>query len=174
MKAWDGSVELTKPGETVSVIVPPLVRDSSAVVAPAPAPPLAIDASPAPPSSAPAAPEGPSSSRRTIALVVGGVGVAGVVVGTIFGLAAISKKSESDNGCPGGSSGPCYPAGVDASKTAVSDGNVATIAFGVGGAALAGAAVLWLTAPKSGATGSVRVAPTAGARGAGLSAVGSF
>jgi hypothetical protein len=87
--------------------------------------------------------------QRPTAYVVGGIGVAGVIVGAIFGGIAASKKS--DAGCNGN-----VCASVERKRTyeqAQTAGTISTIAFVVGGAALAGGAVLYLTAPKRTVTG---------------------
>src|SRR5579859_276986 len=91
----------------------------------------------------------PSSSQKTIAFVAGGVGIAGLAVGGIFGGIAMSKKSNA--GCDGNvcSSDDQQATYKDAQKA----GNLSTIAFAVGGAALAGAVVLYFTAPKNPSTG---------------------
>jgi hypothetical protein len=81
----------------------------------------------------------------------------------------MSKKQESNDECPGGDTGPCSAKGVDLSKTARDEGNVSTVAFAVGGAAIIGAAVLWFTAPKS-----IGVSPSAGPNAGGVTLRGAF
>jgi len=73
----------------------------------------------------------------------GGVGVAGLAVGTIFGLQSMSKHDDAAAKCPGACSDQ---AGVDLWNDARSAGNISTIGFVVGGVGLATGAVLWLTA----------------------------
>jgi hypothetical protein len=83
---------------------------------------------------------------RTGAYVAGGVGIAGIVVGSITGLVAMGKKHTADQYCDGAE---CVPPGTDAGNSARTFGNVSTVAFGVGIAGLATGAVLWFTAkPK--------------------------
>jgi hypothetical protein len=116
---------------------------------------------------APPAGEPPSASTSTVstgfgtskvlAVVAGAVGVAGVGVGSAFGLIAISKKNDAENACPN----VCRSSG-DASKwsDAKSTGNISTIAFAVGGVALAAGVVLWVTAPSStGPSAQVGIGP---------------
>ena len=92
--------------------------------------------------------------QKIAALVVGGVGVVGLAVGGIFGAMAMSKQSEAQSVCPN----QCATAdGVTKWSDTASAGNVSTIAFIVGGVAVAGAAVLWLTAPIAGGGGSTQV-----------------
>lgn len=170
-KPWEGGVDVSKPAETITAEIPALERapEPEPVASTAPAPVVV-----APPTPVPLPAEAPSTSpRRTIALVVGGVGAAGLAVGTVFGVLALDKKHAADASCPGGSSGPCYAAGVHDSKTAVTDGNVSTVAFVAGGALVAGAAALWITAPKPSRTGA-RLAPFLDASTAGIGVSGRF
>ena len=82
-------------------------------------------------------------TQRIVALVAAGVGVAGVGVGTIFGLQAMSKHSDASAKCPGACSDQ---AGVELWNDARSSGNISTIAFAVGGVGLVTGAILWFTA----------------------------
>jgi hypothetical protein len=109
-------------------------------------------------------------SRRTWAYVLGGVGVAGIAVGTVFGLSTLSKWSaaqrECGNGCAPGSSAR---SDADAAST---DAVVSTVAFVAAGAALAAGAYFYLTSrPSQQTSGGVRVAPWV-AWGAGGASVG--
>jgi serine/threonine-protein kinase len=109
-------------------------------------------------------------TQRVIALVSGGLGIVGVAVGTYFGLAAMSQKS--DYRAHVGADGQCADTTCESSShDAFSSGTSSTIAFIAGGVLLATGAVLWLTAPKS---GSIRVAPVAASRTAGLALEGGF
>jgi hypothetical protein len=92
-----------------------------------------------------------SSHQRTIALVVGGVGVVGLGVGSAFGLMA---KSTYDKSGPHCSLDHCDATGHDFRQSAFTKADVSNVAFGVGAAALVGGVVLFLTAPKQPATES--------------------
>ncbi len=84
---------------------------------------------------------------RMLALASGAVGLAGVAVGTVFGLQSMSKKADADRHCDGDR---CFTTtGVELREDAITAGNVSTVAFIVGAAGLAGGAVLWFTAPES-------------------------
>jgi hypothetical protein len=110
---------------------------------PAPAPPTAPIVAPPPAASSVTG----LGAQRILALVAGGVGVVGLGLGTAFGVIALSKKNDAQSVC---STDPCPT--VDGSNKwgdAATAGNVSTVAFIVGGVALAGGAVLWLTAPRS-------------------------
>jgi hypothetical protein len=112
---------------------------------------------------------------RTVALALGGAGLAGLVAGSAFGLDASSKWSRAQRTCGGGCS-PDSPAQQE-KHDAQDAATAATIAFAGAGAALAAGVVLWLTAPaSSGAVGrvTVRVTPSAGFRKAGFELTGMF
>jgi len=150
---WES--ELTAlAGKTAEVVVPELVDPTPRSRAPAP-PPVTADAP-------------PPRTQRTIALVTGGVGVAGLVVGAVAGAVALSGRSDAERQCPEATYHFRCPtqAGADAWSSAASAGTVSTIGFIAGGILLAGATTLWLTAPRA----QTRV----GASGAGLRIEGTF
>jgi hypothetical protein len=91
--------------------------------------------------------QGGLGGRKTVALVIGGVGIVAAGVGAYFGVSAISKNSDSnaDGHCVGNR---CDPTGTQLRNDAMSAGNISTVLIGVGAAAVAAAGVLWLTAPK--------------------------
>ncbi len=86
--------------------------------------------------------EGP---RRTVSLVVTGVGAVALGASLFVGLSARSKWHESDGHCDGNL---CDPDGLSARDAGRSRGNLATLLF-VGGAVVATTGlVLFFTAPK--------------------------
>lgn len=92
------------------------------------------------------------TGQRATGLVVGGVGVTGIVVGSIFGARALSKQSASnaDGHCDVGDF--CDPTGKALRSDGIQAGTISTVGFIVSGAALAGGVVLMLTGappPKS-------------------------
>jgi hypothetical protein len=121
---WQTRVQLPADGSTVSVSVPALAND-----------PLAERARE----------EEGSDSQRTVAYVVGGVGAAGIVVGSIFGGIAISKKG--DAGCDGNQC--ASDARLDSYNDAQEAGTISTVAFIAGGALLATGVVLFITSGTS-------------------------
>jgi hypothetical protein len=146
-KPWTSSIEVLSAAMTVTV---PALE----VVAVAPAPPVveptATPTAPPPSDAIPPPPSRGSSSQRTWALVAGGVGIAGVAVGSIFGILSLSHKSDGNSHCNLGPTGSeCDAEGVQARSSAISTGNVSTVAYVVGVAGLAAGAVLWFTAPSS-------------------------
>jgi len=165
-KSWETKVELGANATTAKVRVPPLEAEPANVAAPAPVATAAAtaavatgEAPAAQPSTAPDSSSGGGGglgTQRTAALVAGGIGVVGVVVGSIFGFKSMSKHDDANKLCP---TGTCETQeGVTAWDDARSAGNVSTYSFIIGGVALASGAVLWLTAkPSSGATTTAKV-----------------
>jgi len=95
-------------------------------------------------------------TQKVLAVVAAGVGAAGLITGGVFGSFALSKKKHAQELCPASCSNQD---GVDAWSDAKLDGNISTIAFAVGGAALAGGAILWFTAGSSNAPTEVGIGP---------------
>jgi hypothetical protein len=120
----------------------------------------------------------PSSSQKTIGLVVGGVGVAALLTGAGFGVAAIVKKSSADDpdSCV---NNYCSPQGVDSADQAKSFANIGQW-VGIGGVVLtAVGATLVLTAPSSGTDAraprrTLMASPWVGPAGGGFSVSGSL
>ena len=107
------------------------------------------------------------STQRTIGLVVGGIGIVGIGIGTAFGFSAMSKENDATkNHCD--ATDHCDPTGVQLGKDAQSAATASTIAFAVGGVALAGGLLLYFTAPKDASS------PTVGLRASALPGGGSF
>jgi hypothetical protein len=106
------------------------------------------------------APRAGLGTRRTLALVVGGVGLVGAGLGTYFGLQSKSKLDEAETYCDG--SNCTDPKGVTLGDDAYTAGNISTVGMVVGALGLAGGVVLWVTAPKSSQT--EQPTPTARAR----------
>jgi hypothetical protein len=85
-------------------------------------------------------------SSHTGAWIIGGIGLAGIAVGSVMGVMALGKKSTVDKEC---NDLACSDAGM----TAVDDGKkfalVSTIGFGVGAAGLATSVILLLASSDS-------------------------
>jgi hypothetical protein len=101
-------------------------------------------------------PEG-LGTQEILAIVAGGVGVVGLGIGTVTGAIALSKKSDAQNACPG--SQCTTQDGVNKWGDAASTGNVSTVALIIGGVGVAGAAVLWFTAPSGGSSTQLGFGP---------------
>jgi hypothetical protein len=163
-KPWSTALTV-KSAATTSTLVP--------VLESAPAQPVA-DAGKTMPNGRTASTEPrDGKSQRTVALIVGGVGVAGVAVGSVFGIMANASNSKADPFCS--SSDHCTDEGKSYVNTAHSQATVSTVAFAIGGAGLLAGTILWLTAPRAHEHGpSVGVVPTVGPDGAALFARGAF
>jgi hypothetical protein len=139
-KDWEKRIVLKPSGDTVTVAIPELESPNAAPAAPQPAsaqpPPAQQDVT------TPVQPRaGGLSGQKIGALAAGGVGVAGVVVGSIFGLKAFSKHDEAAKACELRSDQNC----VDVKADGMHAGNISTVAFIAGAVGLTGAAVLWFT-----------------------------
>jgi len=108
-------------------------------------------------------PLGQSRSSPTYRIAGGvavGLGVAGVVVGSIFGLSAKSKRDDAIGLCKSDDPKQCHDqAGLDVWRDASSAGTISTIGFLAGSALIATGVVLWVIAPstpvRSGVTGGI-------------------
>ena len=119
----------------------------------------------------PAAPAATASPRRAIGYIVGGVGIVGVAIGTVFGLRALSLKGERDQECRPGNL--CTADGLTKDDDARSAATLSTVGFVAGAALLAGGAVLVLTAPSSPPSPASPASPGPTARTIGVGRVAS-
>ncbi len=155
-------------------------RREPIVLGPAPAPVPAP--TPLPTTPGPTVPEPPPASgggmgtQKVLGLAAGGLGVAGLVVGGVFGAMTLSEKSQQQSAC----GSPCSPANhtqaVNDHSTGMTDGTISTVGFIAGGALLVGGAVLFFTAHPSSqqpATG-VLFTPSVGPGGGGVMLQGTF
>jgi hypothetical protein len=167
--------------ESTSIDVPPLHQQAAAAAS---APPPSTSSSPAaapayvPPAGAPS-PEGDTgggmSGGQIAGLAIAGAGVVSLVVGTVFGVNAISKNDDAKKHCPRGSA--CDDAeGVSLSNDANSDAVVANVTVGLGAAALVGGGLLYFFSPgrprKS--ESAFSIVPAFSAREVGAFAQGRF
>jgi len=121
------------------------------------------------------------SAQRSAAVATAGVGVAAVAVGSVFGLMAISDLSSQKSDCGTRTTCTMPAAAVSAHGDMVTAATVSTATFAVGGAALVGALVLWLTAPSTsdtparpGPLARLTVSPRVDPRGGSLMLLGGF
>jgi hypothetical protein len=156
-KTWEKSVLVKGGGDTLTIAVPELEMAGAAQPAaplPAAEAPPATSAPPPPVTEQPVRADqtaipvrpvasGGLSGQKIGALVVGGVGVAGIAVGSVFGLSAFSKHDQAAAVCDP----ECHDqTGLNLKADAKAAGNLSTIAFAVGAVGLVGGAVLWFTA----------------------------
>jgi hypothetical protein len=127
-------------GSTTTIDVPDLEKE-------VPTSPETSVSPGAPAVAAPPADSGGGSALagRWPALVAGGVGVVGVVVGSVFGLKSMSDSDESEKHCSGNQ---CTAEGVALRDDALAAGNVSTVGFIIGGVGLAAGTILWFTLPS--------------------------
>lgn len=164
-----------EPGSRSQLSVPALGHQASS------AKDSAVSASPPPPATSepplnesPLPPAGPSPNGthplRITGLVLGGVGVVGVGVGSFFGLRAIKKNHEATDGtCR---NGVCNePADYDSTQSAHSAAVLSNVFFAAGGAALVSGAILYFAFPSS-SEQSARIVPYMTGRELGLTVGG--
>lgn len=111
--------------------------------------PAPVPAAPAATAASEPAPEHPGSTQRTVGLLVGGVGVAALVVSGVLTLVASGKNSDSEKHCLPNAPNQCDSIGVADRDDATNLANIATVMGVSGGVLLAGGAVVYFTAPKS-------------------------
>ena len=180
---WATPVALD-PGEHAFVVIGPGVapRKASITVPSGPgalslAVPLAAVGAERDPVGEPAAPpetdEDPRRGRRVAGFVVAGAGLAGVVVGAVFGGRALGKKSDEKGHCAGAF---CDPTGLALDSEAHRAATISTVAMGVGVAGIGVGVVLVLVsrAPKKASSAFLHVMPSAGLGSGGLDVRGTF
>ena len=132
-KPWSADVEIVD-GALQDVEIGPLEAADSALPAVAPAP---VDVAPiGPPASAPG-----TSTGRITAYAVGGFGLVAIGVGTVAGILAVTKTSQSESRC----SPRCSEEGFDLHTSAVTAADVSTVSFVTGAVALGVGVLLYFT-----------------------------
>jgi hypothetical protein len=124
----------------------------------------------------------PSSSglgtRKIAGLTLGGVGVAGVAIGSVFGVMTFSSWSSAGSACGSGGTSHCSRAGSAAATSdhnaAVTDGTLSTVAFIAGGVLVASGLAVFFTGGHHEGRPAVAVAPSFGPGQAGLAVGGAF
>src|SRR5262249_17970643 len=87
-------------------------------------------------------------TERAFGLSLGAAGIAGVVVGAVFGIVAKSTYDNAVQSECGGDPTRCTTQGAQDGHAAHSQATVSTVAFIGGAALLAGGAALYFTAPS--------------------------
>jgi hypothetical protein len=163
-KPWTKKVDIPARAQEIVVEIPELETEAPAEVA------KTADANAiAAPTRLEEAQRG--EGQRTAGVVITGAGIAGVIVGSAFGIISISKNNEADRECTPPGYTRCSAKGIDAGNSATSAGNISTIAFIAGGALVAGGLTLYFTAPSGSA---VALTPSATPRSASLGFSGRF
>jgi tetratricopeptide (TPR) repeat protein len=163
-REWSTRVDVAQDGAQIVITVPPL--EALPADAPQPASPTTNQ-----PASAPLAAPPPvqaehtstGSVQRTVGVVVAAAGVVGLGISGAYAVAANNKKQGTLKDCP---NNVCQsPAALSQRNDALWAGDAASVAFGIGAAALVAGVVVWITAPSSshgGSTAGLAVAPTVG------------
>jgi hypothetical protein len=117
-------------------------------------------------------------TQKILGLVAGGIGVAGIVSGSVFGAMALSEKNDQTADC---GSSTCSSKGraqaLSDHSTGITDGTISTIGFIGGGALLVGGAILFFTGGHSSAASSpsgMLLVPSVGPAGGGMWLRGEF
>lgn len=115
----------------------------------------------------------PGAPIPALSYVGGGVFVAGMVVGGVTGLAALSHKNSAARSCV---NGECPPSTFRDLDSARSFATISTVGFVVGavGFAVGASALLLREQPRAPVARTVRVVPDVGPRGGSLTIAGRF
>ncbi len=100
------------------------------------------------------------TTMRIAALAAAGLGLAGLASGAGFGLEATQLSHESNAICPAVMCGDAHA--LDLNQRARTDALVSNISWAVGGAAVAGAVVLWFVGAPATTSETVSIAPVVG------------
>lgn len=137
---WSMRVTLEPGPSTKQVTIPALVS------VPAPAEPRPASPPPSRPPPVRPAVEAAGNPMRTLGFVAGGVGLVGLGVGSVFGIMAMQKAAEVEEGCSGNFG--CSPADVANNEDARTSAMVSNIAMGAGLLCLGAGVVMVLTSPS--------------------------
>jgi serine/threonine-protein kinase len=146
-KSFESRVTATH--DPIVVRVTPLEREQPTVVEPPPpailtTPPVTIESLP----QAPPPPPAPTSAVRTLGLVTGGIGLAGVAVGALFGVLAIDRDNAARAaGCDATTCPTTGALAVSADAKTFALGS--DLAFIAGGAFIVTGIICLLAAPRS-------------------------
>jgi hypothetical protein len=147
-------------------------RHESLTIGAAPPSPASVDAAGVSPTA-----RGGMGTQKKIALGVGAVGVAGVALGSVFGILTASAISSQKSDCQSATNCPRYAQAASDHSTWGTDGTVSTVAFGAGAVLIASGVVLWLAAPHPAdgpSFAALVVAPSVGSSGGGMLVRGEF
>lgn len=97
--------------------------------------------------------------------MVGGVGVVGLGLGTVFAMQAMNRNDASKDNCDGD---VCGPQGFSDRLDAISAGNRATIGFVAGGILAAGGIAMVLMGSGKSSGPSLQASPAVGSNSVGL------
>jgi hypothetical protein len=189
----DGAALRVDPGQHVFVFLvagqPPLRRTlvlaegdkgrrEKVVLGSAPPPPQASPVAAPPTAQASVAPAStPWSTQRALGATAAGAGVAGLALGSVFGLMTISEANKQSTDCASAANCANRPQALNDHSNATTDGIVATVAFAAGGGLLALGAVLFFTgghASEPASAARLLVVPSVSRDGGAMSLSGAF
>jgi hypothetical protein len=140
-KSWSQKVKVIASGGTRTIEIPALALDAGAA-----------DALPGPAPAAGGEPAdgglGTGNGQRIAGGVIGGVGLAGIVVGIVYGVQASAKESDSEAFCEPPDYTLCTEDGLTLLDEAATSSLISNVSFVVGGVLVAGGIVVILTAPS--------------------------
>jgi hypothetical protein len=144
---------IVQDGQTTEITIPALV--------PLPEPPPT--ATVATPAATPAEPA-PPKNTKPLGFVLGGVGLVGLGVGSVFGILAIDMNNQSKANCGTINVNQCDATGVAQRNDALTYGNISTVAFIAGAAFTAVGVYFVVRSPKKGTTAAALEPTFGGAR----------
>lgn len=156
---WSTRVVVSGEGETVTVLVPELETTPRP-----PASPLVAVATPD------ARSDRPGATR--LVWISAGVGVIGIGAGATLGILARSLAHEARRDCD--SSNNCTDAGYALIERSRRDGNLSTVAFAIGGVALATGIVLYVRGARDRPRSALRLVPAITSSAVGAALGGAF
>lgn len=159
---WSKKITVAGTAQKQTIEVPILTEHSAAQQTAVVAPPPRTVEEPKPDDS-----QSIDKTRRTVAYVLGGTAVAGIAVGTIFGVKTISDWSDRNDNCP---AGRCNQTAVDDSSSAKTAAIISDVSFGVAIVAAAAGTYLFVTSKHHSSSVTVGGAPLPGGGVASLSA----
>jgi hypothetical protein len=142
-RKWQKTITIAANGSTTSVDVDGLEDEVVAT----PAPPVSLREKPVTPPALPAPLEPRGTTQRILGIVTASAGLASIGVGSVFGVLALNKKSDSNAG-PCMSSGECDTAGIQLRAEGRTAATTSTIFFIAGGVGLVGGITLFVLAPR--------------------------
>jgi len=153
-KPWTQTVEIKEEGrEQITV---PVLEEAPKPPEPPPT------AAPPPSTRGDVVVDEGSPASRTVGLVLGGVGLVGIGVGSYFGVQALSKRSDAEGKCTLGPSGNgCPQDAVDLNHDAKDAARFANLGIGIGLVAVVAGTYLFLDGMPSEPAPSVDVGFTA-------------
>jgi hypothetical protein len=161
--------ELEKKPSPPVIVAPPPTAKPEPPQEPTSPPVAAVDTTPA----AETRTEGPDAGggQRWIGIASIGLGAVGLIMGSVWSLEAKATYDRSTTG-PCTANDICTRTGLDERSSAQTMATEATVAIGVGAAAIVGGAILLFTAPRR--AGTVLVAPAAWYGGGSVTMSGAF